>query len=115
MEMKWSPGVQTWRSGFSNFTSLTCESLTGGSPIWWGPHAVRESQEQVREGKSENPRREHGGRAKKRERIFWRREWSRGGRRRLVVGEDKVAVSYQGHASRAGGEGRVGTDPPGDI
>jgi hypothetical protein len=32
-------------------------SLTGGSPIWWSPRAVRASKGQVREGKSENPHR----------------------------------------------------------
>jgi hypothetical protein len=45
------------RLGFSDLPSLTWESLTGGSSIWWSPHAVRASQGRVREGKSENPHR----------------------------------------------------------
>jgi hypothetical protein len=42
----------TGTCGFSDLPSVTWESLTGGSPMWWGPRAVRASQGQVREGKS---------------------------------------------------------------
>jgi hypothetical protein len=45
------------RLGFSDLPSLTWGSLIGGSPIWWGPHAVRAGQGHVRDGKLENPRR----------------------------------------------------------
>jgi hypothetical protein len=36
----------------SDLRRVTWESLTDGSPMWWGPRAVRASQRQVRVGKS---------------------------------------------------------------